>query len=107
MDIMITGAGLSLNECALLGVPTISIVLNQGQLKNALSWKEYVKIRFVDLSEKDWKIKLLILLNELKPFKRRLQLNIQLKRKVDSMGSIRSAKEILSRYTKNLLYDTK
>lgn len=94
MDIMITGAGLSINECALIGVPVISVILNSTQVRNAQSWKETLGIDFVNLADEDWNNTLSQLLGDLESEQKRLNINKISKHKIDAHGAKRAAKAI-------------
>ncbi len=47
-DLMIVNGGQSLNECLLIGVPSISLILAENQKENSIAWQELELTKSVD-----------------------------------------------------------
>jgi spore coat polysaccharide biosynthesis predicted glycosyltransferase SpsG len=94
-DIAIAGAGLSLNECALIGLPVISVAINETQLMNSKTWKEVASVEFVRIGDKDLNSNIHNYLKNLKSKGYREHLHQILKATLDAKGGLRAANELL------------
>lgn len=94
-DLAITGAGMSLNECVLIGVPVISMAINKSQLANARAWEQAAQIDFLNAETDNWQHKLKILLTGIQTQSQRVQISKGLQKKIDGKGAVRAAKQIL------------
>lgn len=94
-DLMIVNGGQSLNECILLGVPSISIVMADNQLRNALTWESYNLTKHISNADLNFDKMLMDYLTLYINPELRKGISVRSNQLITPFGSIKAAKEIL------------
>lgn len=92
---MIVNGGQSLNECILLGVPSISIVMADNQLRNALTWESYNLTKHISNADLNFDKMLMDYLTLYINPELRKGISVRSNQLITPFGSIKAAKEIL------------
>lgn len=98
-DFAIVGAGMSLNECSLIGIPAISVCVSKSQYINAKAWEEFVGVKFINLFDKaNVSYKIQEELERIENYNFRLLMNKTFQAKIDEKGADRAIDKILKIY---------
>jgi UDP-2,4-diacetamido-2,4,6-trideoxy-beta-L-altropyranose hydrolase len=97
-DLMLVSGGQSLNECLLVGLPSICIVIAENQVQNANAWQNLGATKCLLVGDKDFSNSLLELLLTYREIAYRKTLSLKAKKSINSNGAKLSASSIVDIY---------
>jgi UDP-2,4-diacetamido-2,4,6-trideoxy-beta-L-altropyranose hydrolase len=95
IDIMFVSGGQSLNECLLIGIPSICIVVVDNQFENANGWQNLGVTNYLMIRDKSLSNSMLELLQRYREIAYRKLISTKAKKAVNANGAISAASSII------------